>query len=987
MLNASNTSMALFALILVAYFVREGHCEEAEAVKLEADPNEDVAGFFDMEMGKDRSLKSFYYQGGYLSIYEGRNEKLKRYYVTPLTEINIESAKCFEPGVESRHKVQFDIEIWRSEVADEAVKALASPPLNLEVRAENVHPLPILKIRLSTHGLSSAYEPDTVWKWNLDQRLQHAFSIYAANKEACERMVSEIKENPVRFASLIQIEIAMSAEKRASREISITGENIGKSRMFAQLQNMDQTNGERLLTSSDLNNLAQEIVSSVVASDITTGAYVDKPDQVNFASLLEHQISSGTIDSKQLSADQWKSVFWQEEFIRPDHYTNYLNHALTYEKGTNKFSFDNGTEFAARKHVASDLKKDSSSSDSWKAEAKAGFLGGLFGGSAGYFYLQIGRERAVLIRYIEQANKRDYKLKKEEPHLISAIRQKREEAMIDRGKLRASAERLQHYIERLAKIIYELRFEKETQKEEQKKFDEIVNSDSGASKLIGKAYETIDMLDENIIGFENAERERQVKSEMLVQPVDALGYQQQAQLLALNHPLSTQRSTAQLPRLELCTFDGTITEWQQFWETFKVSVHDEPLPPIQKMSYLMSALRGEAKMMATGYAVTEANYPVLVARLKQLFGNQDRIIEKLRKELRDLPKASEQIADAHRVVHQIERICRQLEALGESTEERQMGVEIQSKMPKWIMRSVYQEREKDSQWTVQKLREHIEKILRLEEIVAEAHKEVNEGKRTPAAENKVSTGTFAVNGQRFQRTPRCAFCQGEHWHDQCHVVATREMRLKKVADYNMCPRCLGAGHNASQCNYKRPCFFCRENHNSALCPGKTQRQGPQSNGGQMRGGNERPMMRNQAQRSNGAATKKVMAVSYNEISELEPDEEGPVLQVNAALYQKEDDGESSKDKESPKKEVLLLSKEVTLGNPKEPERQLKAIAFFDVGSQLSFITEDVAKKLQLVPSGQEKIAISTFAAKKPTELQSLGYKIDLKHAEGTIKMR
>uniref|UniRef100_A0A914W323 Peptidase aspartic putative domain-containing protein n=1 Tax=Plectus sambesii TaxID=2011161 RepID=A0A914W323_9BILA len=213
------------------------------------------------------------------------------------------------------------------------------------------------------------------------------------------------------------------------------------------------------------------------------------------------------------------------------------------------------------------------------------------------------------------------------------------------------------------------------------------------------------------------------------------------------------------------------------------------------------------------------------------------------------------------------------------------------------------------------------------------------------------------------------------------------MRLKKVADYNMCPRCLGAGHSASQCNYKRPCFFCRENHNSALCPGKTQRQGPQSNGGQLRGGNERPMMRNQAQRSNGAATTKVMAVTEMEMNELEPDEEGPVLQVNAALYQKEDDGESSKDKESPKKEVLLLSKEVTLSNPKEPERQLQAIAFFDVGSQLSFITEDVAKKLKLVPNGQENIAISTFAAKKPTELQSLGYKIDLKQAEGTIEMR
>uniref|UniRef100_A0A914W7C5 Uncharacterized protein n=1 Tax=Plectus sambesii TaxID=2011161 RepID=A0A914W7C5_9BILA len=350
-------------------------------MRLNADQNEDVAGVPDIGWGIDSSLKTFYYQGGYLSIYEGRNEKLKRYYVTPLTEINIESLKCYEPGFEKRHKVRFNVEIWRSEVADEAVKALASPPLNLEVHKELVHPLPITQIRISTHDFPPEYEPDTVWKSNLNQRLQYPFTIYAKSKEACERMVSEIKEDPVGFASLIQIEIAMSAEQRASREISITGANIGRSKMFAQLQNMDQTNGERLLTSSDLNELAQEIVSSVVASEITKGAYVDKPDQVSFASLLEHQLSSGTIDSKQLSADQWKSVFWQEEFIRPDHYTKYLNHTLQYDQGTNKFSFDNETESEARKHVASDLKKDSSNSNSWSAEAKASFLG--FGGSAG----------------------------------------------------------------------------------------------------------------------------------------------------------------------------------------------------------------------------------------------------------------------------------------------------------------------------------------------------------------------------------------------------------------------------------------------------------------------------------------------------------------------------------------------------------------------------------------------------------------------------
>jgi hypothetical protein len=36
--------------------------------------------------------------------------------------------------------------IWNSEVAEDAVKALASPPLNRQVNKEHVHPLPIFKV-------------------------------------------------------------------------------------------------------------------------------------------------------------------------------------------------------------------------------------------------------------------------------------------------------------------------------------------------------------------------------------------------------------------------------------------------------------------------------------------------------------------------------------------------------------------------------------------------------------------------------------------------------------------------------------------------------------------------------------------------------------------------------------------------------------------------------------------------------------------------
>uniref|UniRef100_A0A914UI38 CCHC-type domain-containing protein n=1 Tax=Plectus sambesii TaxID=2011161 RepID=A0A914UI38_9BILA len=228
-----------------------------------------------------------------------------------------------------------------------------------------------------------------------------------------------------------------------------------------------------------------------------------------------------------------------------------------------------------------------------------------------------------------------------------------------------------------------------------------------------------------------------------------------------------------------------------------------------------------------GYAVTDANYAVLITLLKEKYGDQDLIREQLHAELQALPKAGEQLANARKVVQQVKQICCQLEAIGESTEERQLAVAIQSKPPKWIMRSVHQKKDKDPHWTVQKLRKHLEKTLRLEEKVAKPQKDVKKAQNTSAPEYNTATGTFAVNAQRMVRKTGCIFCNGDHWTNECTTIGTREARLQKATELRLCFKCLKSGHNANQCNNHRPCFHCKKGHNTALCPGKAEHQGPQ----------------------------------------------------------------------------------------------------------------------------------------------------------------
>uniref|UniRef100_A0A914VWR6 Uncharacterized protein n=1 Tax=Plectus sambesii TaxID=2011161 RepID=A0A914VWR6_9BILA len=207
---------------------------------------------------------------------------------------------------------------------------------------------------------------------------------------------------------------------------------------------------------------------------------------------------------------------------------------------------------------------------------------------SGTLYQDLGREKALLFRYIDEAGKRDYPATRATPDLILAIQQKRDELLSDQEKIKNCADRLQVSIDRLVEFIATLALEEARQKQEQKKLDGLMDGKDGTQLLLENAYVTLDALAANLRVLANLELEQKVKSEVLQHPMESLEPQQQTPLFTMNHPVMVPRSTIQLPKLELCTFDGTITEWQQFWETFKATVHDEPLPSIQKMSYLRS---------------------------------------------------------------------------------------------------------------------------------------------------------------------------------------------------------------------------------------------------------------------------------------------------------------------------------------------------------------------------------------------------------------
>ena len=96
-----------------------------------------------------------------------------------------------------------------------------------------------------------------------------------------------------------------------------------------------------------------------------------------------------------------------------------------------------------------------------------------------------------------------------------------------------------------------------------------------------------------------------------------------------------------LPKLELKKFDGDITKWFTFWDSFEASIHENTnIATIDKFHYLNSLLEKTASKAVQGLFLTTANYEEAIAILKSRFGNKQMIISKHMKSLLNMAPVS-----------------------------------------------------------------------------------------------------------------------------------------------------------------------------------------------------------------------------------------------------------------------------------------------------------------------------------------------------------
>ena len=318
-----------------------------------------------------------------------------------------------------------------------------------------------------------------------------------------------------------------------------------------------------------------------------------------------------------------------------------------------------------------------------------------------------------------------------------------------------------------------------------------------------------------------------------------------------------------LPKLQLPIFDGNIQQWQEFWDIFNSTIHEQQtLSAVSKFNYLKNVLKGSALSTIVGIPLTNDDYALAVRLLQEKFGQKEAIVGVLYSRLQNLPKASNKFVDIQRTSETIEKLLRQLEAQGELINEQRILIQqIISKYPSEVIIKLEETKEPVVPWSVGSLRKAIGSYIAVQENVQRYVSTNNPNVRGQEnVQRYVSTNNPNVRGQSFaSRQTRsqsdsqrpftetlvtnvqrksagnqtkaslpCLFCRGCHFNDMCDKFITLAGRKQVLNQERRCYICLKVGHVSKDCpsSQKKSCCYCgkKGSHNRCLCPQKFTRQ-------------------------------------------------------------------------------------------------------------------------------------------------------------------
>jgi len=285
---------------------------------------------------------------------------------------------------------------------------------------------------------------------------------------------------------------------------------------------------------------------------------------------------------------------------------------------------------------------------------------------------------------------------------------------------------------------------------------------------------------------------------------------------------------ARLPPISLPSFNGNIQEWESYFDCFKAMVHnDDNCPAAQKFSHLRSTLSGQALDVIKGLPMTENNYKVAIEKLQQRYDNRSLVIQSHIRAILDCHQVESAAGMQLQTLHSnVSAHVAALAALDQPIQHWDAWLVTvvlrkldQSTSQDWQLRRTNTElpryAELESFLTNRCIAlESTERLLVRSERDKDSHSANDLKMRKSHQSNNSKKGLFIST----ERDIKCPSCSDEHKLYACNKFKQLSVgdRVTFVRDSRLCFNCLNPNHMATVCRSTYSCRICKRNHNTLL---------------------------------------------------------------------------------------------------------------------------------------------------------------------------
>ena len=270
-----------------------------------------------------------------------------------------------------------------------------------------------------------------------------------------------------------------------------------------------------------------------------------------------------------------------------------------------------------------------------------------------------------------------------------------------------------------------------------------------------------------------------------------------------------------LPKLDVPTLDGDVLHWSQFWEQFKISVHDRPhLLDSEKLVYLQQAVKnGSAKPVIEGLSRSGENYNEAIDCLKSRF-NRPRLLHHAHvRKIVEAPSLKDGSGKELRRLHDtVQQHLRALKAMGSEPDESFITSVIELKLDVDTM--FEWQRHSQAKTEVPSYSE----ILDFLDLRAQASETSlsSSSKKPPTKKPFTPVTTFTANSEYMGN---CILCNPErHPLYICpkFKVMSHSDKMSTLRKSNFCTNCLNGRHAVKDCKSSHRCKRCQRPHHTLL---------------------------------------------------------------------------------------------------------------------------------------------------------------------------